>query len=165
MEEGRLLQREVVTEWGRKLWLGLLSKNQWSQALDIFSHCKTHLLLLQISISPPFVFYHTQACLLPLTTVSVLPCQKLNIYYVLVFDSPLIHTIMQSAPGHIVHSCNPQQAYPTHPLQLWWHSMYFHLSTVFCMNSFVFVAILVVQTMTMVRVSFAYAASLGRKTA
>ena len=26
-EEGRPLQREVVTEWGGKLWLGLLSIN------------------------------------------------------------------------------------------------------------------------------------------
>ena len=76
------------------------------------------LLLLQISISPPFVFCHTQACLLPLIKVSILPRQKSNKYWVLVFDSPLIHTILQSAPGHIVHSCNPQQAYPTHPLQL-----------------------------------------------
>ena len=44
------------------------------------------LLLLQISISP-FVFCHTQACLLPLIKVSILPRQKSNKYWVLVLTS------------------------------------------------------------------------------
>ena len=76
-------------------------------------------------------------------------------------DSPLTHTIMQSAPGHIIHSCNliPPTLYSFDGTQCT-SSVHCLLHELLCLCN-----ILVVQTMTMVRVSFAYAASLGRKTA
>ena len=119
-EEGRPLQERLSLSGPKNCgWVFSPKTDEAKRWISSHIARPTSLLLLrQISISPPFVFCHTQACLFPLKKVSVLPRQKSNKYWVQVCDSLLTHTIMQSAPGHIVHSCNPQQAYLPHPLQL-----------------------------------------------